>query len=917
MSSGTGEQGPVTTGSDGADRSTGNSLGMSAARRWAQPGPPGRRRPAPLGTVAAASIRFAAGLARPPHVRRLLAGPGPLKPRAIPDATAPPRWWTGVSRPEPVAVRRESTTSAASPAPTRTAPAASTPAATAAPAAYPPTTAPETAVDHGVQSAQNGYAAINRAEIGAARHDQHHGGRTAGTLPGWSGRAVATPDSLPDRVLRRAAGSVPTEKTYIPGGMAARMTATDVRVRRPTEVVAAGPMRDAGKKLSAPRPARDGPPGQSSGSGVAGGSGLNSLGSVGRSSDGAEAVTAPRDQVTGASRRGPSGAHAPRYRHEHLAAAVGRRVARIVDAAAASAAAYASARSSMSGIARPTRAGGGTADPSAQVGPAASVSPLRRAWAGSALRRQQVPAAPGSVRPAGSSLPHTPSAITRGGNQGPVPAGSVSTQPAQSGSTPGPAAPPAEPPAAALGSAAADRRPDAVVRREPAATAPSSVPPVSATGLVGDRRPDAVVRREPATTAPSSVPPVSATGLVGSGINLSLPKPFAQPGEAAAGEAAAGAPGGGAPTGEVIHRLPVDVTVSGQASSALDASTRAESEQPEHPAPLTSAAGSAATAEPAGSAPVRVLRRYRPATGLLRAVAALPGQSAQIAGPFGGPAPSAIRPATPISPAATPGRSVAPGIAGSSVVHSAAGTEAGAPGTSVSGTSVPGRCSSSPSTGSRAESRCPPAAGERFTAFHHRNDPTARQPVGFTRLRRARRVPRVRPPRPPHSEGCTARAPPRPRARVARRLSVPPAQRARRRLPAPVPARPPTVSRRSLGRRRRERCRRRIVQRVRPDPRGRSDPSGRDRPGRQGRRPRRRLHPWRQPARRCGAAPTTRRRRPRRPSRPSRRQRAFRSPGDPLPTTPQLRPQRTGRIRSSAAWSGSAPLMGRPTLTRP
>ena len=386
-------------------------------------------------------------------------------------------------------------------------------------------------------------------------------------MPGWSGGSVATPDTLPDRVLRRAAGSVPTEKTYIPGGMAARMTATDVRVRRPTEVVAAGPMRDAGKKLSAPRPARDGPPGQSSGSGAAGGSGLSSPGSVGRSSDGAEAVTVPRDQVTGApSRLGPSGAHAPRYRHEHLAAAVGRRVARIVDAAAASAAAHASARSSKSrsAIARPTRAGGGTADPSAQVGPAASVSPLRRAWAGSALRRQPVPTAPGSVRPAGSSLPHTPSAITRGGNQGPVPAGSVSTQPAQSGSTPGPAAPPAEPPAAALGSAAADRRPDAVVRREPATTAPSSVPPVSATGLVGDRRPDAVVRREPATTAPSSVPPVSATGLVGSGISPSLPKPFAQPGEAAAGEATAGAPAGGAPTGEVIHRLPVDVTVSGQ-----------------------------------------------------------------------------------------------------------------------------------------------------------------------------------------------------------------------------------------------------------------------------------------------------------------------------------------------------------------
>ena len=79
-----------------------NVVGRQALRRWARPGPPGRRRPAALGSVAAASVRFAAGVARPPRVRRQLAGPGEIRPTKVAGLVAPPRWWTpAATDPEP------------------------------------------------------------------------------------------------------------------------------------------------------------------------------------------------------------------------------------------------------------------------------------------------------------------------------------------------------------------------------------------------------------------------------------------------------------------------------------------------------------------------------------------------------------------------------------------------------------------------------------------------------------------------------------------------------------------------------------------------------------------------------------------------------------------------------------------------
>ncbi len=75
----------------------GNSVfGNSVARRWAPPGPRTRPRPAPLGSVAAAAVRFSAGLGQVPQVRRQLAGPKPIRAAGASGAAgnvAPPRWW--------------------------------------------------------------------------------------------------------------------------------------------------------------------------------------------------------------------------------------------------------------------------------------------------------------------------------------------------------------------------------------------------------------------------------------------------------------------------------------------------------------------------------------------------------------------------------------------------------------------------------------------------------------------------------------------------------------------------------------------------------------------------------------------------------------------------------------------------------
>ncbi len=88
---------------------------------------------------------------------------------------------------------------------------------------------------------------------------------------GWSGTATAAP-TLPPKVLRRAVHAIENEQTHVPGGMAGRMAGQVIRVRRVPDVTAAGPMRDAGVRLTAPARRSQppgsgaGPPGQRAGS---------------------------------------------------------------------------------------------------------------------------------------------------------------------------------------------------------------------------------------------------------------------------------------------------------------------------------------------------------------------------------------------------------------------------------------------------------------------------------------------------------------------------------------------------------------------------------------------------------------------------------------------------------------------------
>jgi len=54
--------------------------------------------------------------------------------------------------------------------------------------------------------------------------------------PRWNAQAVATPESLPQRGLPRAARSVPTESNHVPGGFASTMRGAPITVRRVKEV---------------------------------------------------------------------------------------------------------------------------------------------------------------------------------------------------------------------------------------------------------------------------------------------------------------------------------------------------------------------------------------------------------------------------------------------------------------------------------------------------------------------------------------------------------------------------------------------------------------------------------------------------------------------------------------------------------
>ncbi len=214
----------MTSSAGVADR-VATGLGRAAAERWARPGPAGRPRPAPLGSVAAAAMRFSAGIARPPKVRRQLAGPGEIRPGRLPEKLRPPRWWS-------------------------------------------PTAADSGAGAWGV----------------APRDPSAHVSAAAGAPIGWGAAALVKPD-LPARGLRRAAKPVPTEGNRVPGGMAQNMAGSPVPVRRLPDVRAAGAMKGAESKLVVPRsvPARPsagadsgqpagrgaaGPPGVTAGDGV-------------------------------------------------------------------------------------------------------------------------------------------------------------------------------------------------------------------------------------------------------------------------------------------------------------------------------------------------------------------------------------------------------------------------------------------------------------------------------------------------------------------------------------------------------------------------------------------------------------------------------------------------------------------------
>ena len=186
------------------------ALGPSVARRWAPPGPRSRARPAPLGSVAVAAMRFSAGLGRSPQIRRQLAGPASIRP-----ATA-----LG-----PVGRRC------------------------------------------------GGCRTVQRSD------------------PVWGGRRP--PDVVPDRLLRRAAGRVPSLGGHRPGSAQAAMTGKPVSVRRVPDVQFSGPMKGAASKLVPPRSGSGGP---HSGAG-SGGPGANGSAAASRRGSGSNGTAGPRGAV--------------------------------------------------------------------------------------------------------------------------------------------------------------------------------------------------------------------------------------------------------------------------------------------------------------------------------------------------------------------------------------------------------------------------------------------------------------------------------------------------------------------------------------------------------------------------------------------------------------------------------------------
>ncbi len=86
------EPGPVTADDPGADDAT--RLGRAIGARLRRPGPR-RARPPLLNSIASSAARFARATARPPDVRRSLAGPAVARVPSLSGAEIrPPRWWT-------------------------------------------------------------------------------------------------------------------------------------------------------------------------------------------------------------------------------------------------------------------------------------------------------------------------------------------------------------------------------------------------------------------------------------------------------------------------------------------------------------------------------------------------------------------------------------------------------------------------------------------------------------------------------------------------------------------------------------------------------------------------------------------------------------------------------------------------------
>ena len=174
-------------------------FGNAVARRWAPPGPRSRPRPAPLGTVGAAAVRFSVGLGQVPQVRRQLAGPKPIRAAGAAGTAgnvAPPRWWV--------------------PAPART------------------------ESSWGAGSSAGG--------VGAS------GGHAGGPGGGASDVGVDVGAVLAaGRQLRRAVGPAPTLESHRPGAASAAMTGKVIPVRRVPEVAFTGNMKGAASKLVPPR----------------------------------------------------------------------------------------------------------------------------------------------------------------------------------------------------------------------------------------------------------------------------------------------------------------------------------------------------------------------------------------------------------------------------------------------------------------------------------------------------------------------------------------------------------------------------------------------------------------------------------------------------------------------------------------